>query len=112
MLGDGLLGFKKPLVGYVCHRCKMPGMFKVVCLDIFLLYGFTFLPCAKAKFVCSITFSSPGHFIQHCPTNGDPKFDIKKMKPATGIPRSMLLATPDGSYSLPDGVAAVLKPNE
>ncbi|THU48046.1 hypothetical protein C4D60_Mb09t22110 [Musa balbisiana] len=76
-IGDGLLGFKKPLVGYVCHRCKMPG-----------------------------------HFIQHCPTNGDPKFDIKKMKPATGIPRSMLLATPDGSYSLPDGVAAVLKPNE
>ncbi|XP_064940845.1 E3 ubiquitin ligase PQT3-like [Musa acuminata AAA Group] len=75
--GDGLLGFKKPPAGYVCHRCKMPG-----------------------------------HFIQHCPTNGDPKFDIKKMKPATGIPRSMLLATPDGSYSLPDGVAAVLKPNE
>ncbi|CAL9129704.1 unnamed protein product, partial [Musa textilis] len=34
------------------------------------------------------------------------------MKPATGIPRSMLLAAPDGSYSLPDGVAAVLKPNE
>ncbi|CAL9760982.1 unnamed protein product, partial [Musa acuminata subsp. burmannicoides] len=75
--GDGLLGFKKPPAGYVCHRCKMPG-----------------------------------HFIQHCPTNGDPKFDIKKMKPATGIPRSMLLATPDGSYSLPDGVAVVLKPNE
>ncbi|URE27382.1 DWNN [Musa troglodytarum] len=75
--GDGLVGFKKPPAGYICHRCKMPG-----------------------------------HFIQHCPTNGDPNFDIKKMKPATGIPRSMLLAAPDGSYSLPDGVAAVLKPNE
>ncbi|URE38493.1 DWNN [Musa troglodytarum] len=109
--GDGLVGFKKPPAGYICHRCKMPA-FKAVCLNIFLLYGFTFLPCSKTKFVCSIPFSSPGHFIQHCPTNGDPNFDIKKMKPATGIPRSMLLAAPDGSYSLPDGVAAVLKPNE
>ncbi|KAJ8460109.1 hypothetical protein OPV22_033040 [Ensete ventricosum] len=75
--GNGLVGFKKPSAGYVCHRCKVPG-----------------------------------HFIQHCPTNGDPDFDIRKMKPATGIPRSMLLTTPDGSYSLPNGVAAVLKPNE
>nr|GMD76434.1 zinc finger CCCH domain-containing protein 18-like isoform X1 [Ipomoea batatas] len=53
-----------------------------------------------------------GHFIQHCPTNGDPNFDIKRVKPPTGIPKSMLMATPDGSYALPSGANAVLKPNE
>nr|XP_017223541.1 PREDICTED: uncharacterized protein LOC108200001 isoform X2 [Daucus carota subsp. sativus] len=54
----------------------------------------------------------PGHFIQHCPTNGDPTFDIRKVKPPTGIPKSMLVPTPDGSYALPSGAVAVLKPNE
>ncbi|GMH28911.1 hypothetical protein Nepgr_030754 [Nepenthes gracilis] len=54
----------------------------------------------------------PGHFIQHCPTNGDPNYDIKKVRPPTGIPKSMLMATPDGSYALPSGVVAVLRPNE
>ncbi|KAL3818237.1 hypothetical protein ACJIZ3_004142 [Penstemon smallii] len=54
----------------------------------------------------------PGHFIQHCPTNGDPTYDIKRVKPPTGIPRSMLIASPDGSYTLPSGAVAVLKPNE
>uniref|UniRef100_A0A5B6ZIS9 DWNN domain-containing protein n=1 Tax=Davidia involucrata TaxID=16924 RepID=A0A5B6ZIS9_DAVIN len=54
----------------------------------------------------------PGHFIQHCPTNGDPTFDVKKVRPPTGIPKSMLMATPDGSYALPSGAVAVLRPNE
>ncbi|KAF7810115.1 E3 ubiquitin ligase PQT3-like isoform X1 [Senna tora] len=54
----------------------------------------------------------PGHFIQHCPTNGDPNYDIKRVKPPTGIPRSMLIAAADGSYALPTGDVAVLKPNE
>ncbi|XP_022718931.1 E3 ubiquitin ligase PQT3-like isoform X2 [Durio zibethinus] len=54
----------------------------------------------------------PGHFIQHCPTNGDPNYDIKRVKPPTGIPKSMLMTTPDGSYALPSGAVAVLKPNE
>ncbi|KAJ4796701.1 hypothetical protein LUZ62_047947 [Rhynchospora pubera] len=54
----------------------------------------------------------PGHFIQHCPTNGNPAFDPKRFKPPTGIPKSMLMTTPDGSYSLPGGAVAVLQPNE
>ncbi|KAK2983005.1 hypothetical protein RJ640_012880 [Escallonia rubra] len=54
----------------------------------------------------------PGHFIQHCPTNGDPNYDVKRSKPPTGIPKSMLMATPDGPYALSSGVVAVLKPNE
>ncbi|XXG77234.1 hypothetical protein AAC387_Pa08g1421 [Persea americana] len=53
-----------------------------------------------------------GHFIQHCPTNGDPDFDIKRLKPPKGIPKSMLMETPDGSYALPGGSVAILKPNE
>ncbi|GAB2252437.1 hypothetical protein Droror1_Dr00005284 [Drosera rotundifolia] len=54
----------------------------------------------------------PGHYIQHCPTNGDPNYDVRRVKPPTGIPRSMLIANPDGSYALPSGAVAVLKPNE
>lgn len=54
----------------------------------------------------------PGHFIQHCPTNGDPNYDVKKTKPPTGIPKSMLVPTTDGSYALPNGSVAYLKPNE
>ncbi|BBN06720.1 E3 ubiquitin-protein ligase RBBP6 [Marchantia polymorpha subsp. ruderalis] len=57
---------------------------------------------------CGVT----GHYIQHCPTNGDPTYDIKKVKPPTGIPKTMLVANPDGSYALPTGEVAVLKPNE
>lgn len=53
-----------------------------------------------------------GHFIQHCATNGDPNYDIKRVKAPTGIPRSMLQATPEGSYALPSGAVAVLRPNE
>jgi E3 ubiquitin-protein ligase RBBP6 len=57
---------------------------------------------------CNIT----GHFIQHCPTNGNPAYDPKRFKPPTGIPKSMLMTTPDGSYTLPGGAVAVLQPNE
>uniref|UniRef100_A0A2C9WCD2 DWNN domain-containing protein n=1 Tax=Manihot esculenta TaxID=3983 RepID=A0A2C9WCD2_MANES len=53
----------------------------------------------------------PGHFIQHCPTNGDPKYDFKRVKPPTGIPKSMLMPNPDGSYKLSSGATAVLQPN-
>ncbi|KAK1377166.1 hypothetical protein POM88_033359 [Heracleum sosnowskyi] len=54
----------------------------------------------------------PGHLIQHCSTNGDPTFDVKRTKPPTGIPKSMLMATLDGSYALPSGLFTVLKPSE
>ncbi|KAI3894725.1 hypothetical protein MKX03_033374 [Papaver bracteatum] len=52
----------------------------------------------------------PGHFIQHCPTNGDAEYDIKRLRPPTGIPKSMLMVNADGSYALP-GAVAVMKPN-
>ncbi|KAI3904273.1 hypothetical protein MKW92_024343 [Papaver armeniacum] len=50
----------------------------------------------------------PGHYIQHCPTNGDPDYDVKKLRPPTGIPKSMLVETADGSYALPGGSVAKL----
>lgn len=54
----------------------------------------------------------PGHFIQHCPTNGDPNYDMRRVRPPTGIPKSMLMPNPDGSYALPSGATAVLRPND
>uniref|UniRef100_A0A2C9UA49 DWNN domain-containing protein n=1 Tax=Manihot esculenta TaxID=3983 RepID=A0A2C9UA49_MANES len=54
----------------------------------------------------------PGHFIQHCPTNGDPNYDMKRVRLPTGIPKSMLMPNPDGSYALPSGATAVLRPND
>ncbi|KAK7346556.1 hypothetical protein VNO80_21077 [Phaseolus coccineus] len=45
--------------------------------------------------------SGNGDFIQHCPTNGDPNYDMRKVKQTTGIPRSMLMVNSQGSYALP-----------
>lgn len=74
------------------------------------VYGFIYP--RKIELCTKRLFSYSGHFIQHCPTNGDSTYDVKRVKPPTGIPKSMLVATPDGSYSLPSGAVAVLKPNE
>ncbi|WZY88053.1 hypothetical protein YC2023_044788 [Brassica napus] len=53
-------------------------------------------------YICHRCYVS-GHFIQSCSTNGDPNYDVKRIKPHTGIPKSMLAAS---------GAVAVLKPNE
>ncbi|CAM6106070.1 unnamed protein product [Calypogeia fissa] len=53
-----------------------------------------------------------GHFIQHCRTNGDPDYDKKKIRPPTGIPRCMLARDPEGTYVLPTGEVALMKPKE
>ncbi|KAF2308075.1 hypothetical protein GH714_034919 [Hevea brasiliensis] len=53
-----------------------------------------------------------GHFIQDCPTNGDPNYDCKRLRPPTGIPKSILMPNPDGSYVLSSGATAVLQPND
>ncbi|CAA7049334.1 unnamed protein product [Microthlaspi erraticum] len=56
--------------------------------------------------------NTAGHLIQHCPTNGDPNYNVKRPKPPTGIPKSMLMPTPDGSLAMADGAVAALQPNE
>ncbi|KAF9622310.1 hypothetical protein IFM89_031113 [Coptis chinensis] len=37
--------------------------------------------------------NTSGHFIQHCPTNGDPNYDRRVVKKPTGILKSMLIET-------------------
>ncbi|KAF3786149.1 putative RING finger protein P8B7-15c [Nymphaea thermarum] len=120
--GRGGMESKTPPPGYVCHRCKVPGMSTSDSCLLFISLRIPVLVCHcffdRLGFLASITLLKlyplylTGHFIQHCPTNGDPNYDIKKVKPPTGIPKSMLVATPDGSYALPSGAVAVLRPNE
>ncbi|GJD08191.1 Uncharacterized RING finger protein [Galdieria sulphuraria] len=58
----------------------------------------------------------PGHWIHHCPTNGDPNFDIVRVRRPTGIPRSMLqsVEAPIRGTGLrtPGGEFVTLKPNQ
>jgi len=58
----------------------------------------------------------PGHWIHHCPTNGDPNFDIVRVRRPTGIPRSMLqsVEAPVRGTGLrtPGGEFVTLKPNQ
>ncbi|KAG2310999.1 hypothetical protein Bca52824_022556 [Brassica carinata] len=55
----------------------------------------------------------PGHICHHCSvSNMICSHDVTRVKPPIGIPKSMLVATPDGSHSFPSVAVAVLKPNE
>lgn len=60
--------------------------------------------------------NQPGHFINQCPTNGDPTYDIPKVKKPTGIPRMYLKPVAGGdsrpSLILPGGQFAVMAANE
>ncbi|RLN59888.1 hypothetical protein BBP00_00006269 [Phytophthora kernoviae] len=40
---------------------------------------------------------TPGHYIQNCPTNGDPEYDQHRVKKKTGIPKSFMKAVSDPS---------------
>eukprot|EP00249_Psilotum_nudum_P023482 c28890_g1_i5 orf=401-3727(+) len=44
----------------------------------------------------------PGHFIQHCPTNGDPAYDRKRVIFSAGIPKAKLKVDEEGPYTSPD----------
>lgn len=61
--------------------------------------------------------SSPGHFINNCPTNGDPAYDFHKVKKATGIPRAFLKPVENGASGtndtmmIPGGGIVVMQPN-
>jgi hypothetical protein len=59
---------------------------------------------------------SSGHWIYQCPTNGDPNYDLPKVKKATGIPRSFLKPVQGGDAKatllLPEGGFAIMIPNE
>ncbi|KAJ8903813.1 hypothetical protein NDN08_000346 [Rhodosorus marinus] len=60
--------------------------------------------------------SKPGHWIEQCPTNGDPRFDKIKVRYPTGIPQSMLKTVSAPStgtgLQLAPGQFVTLQPNE
>lgn len=53
-----------------------------------------------------------GHFIDNCPTNGDPNFDSTKPKRTTGIPQSFLKPVDSGGMVNYDGQLVEYQPNE
>ncbi|CAI6005255.1 unnamed protein product [Closterium sp. NIES-65] len=55
----------------------------------------------------------PGHYIKHCPTNGDPAFDVvRRVRPPSGIPKSFLRPDQGGGYLMPDGSMASMGAQE
>ena len=63
--------------------------------------------------------NTPGHYIQFCPTNGDPKFDQVRRRTPVGIPRSQLKTVAsgadegvEGGLMMPDGSIARMTPDE
>lgn len=72
-------------------------------------------PRPSQNYVCH-RCNKPGHWIDQCPTNGDPTFDKIKVRAPTGIPRSMLrqVDAPESGTGLQDssGHFVTLQPNE
>jgi E3 ubiquitin-protein ligase RBBP6 len=56
-------------------------------------------PAPPAGYVCH-RCRVPGHFIQHCPTNGDPRYDIRAQAPS--VSSTSLLPTPAPASATPD----------
>ncbi|CAH0514439.1 unnamed protein product [Peronospora belbahrii] len=58
--------------------------------------GSNLLGDPPSNYVC-YRCGTPGHYIQNCPTNGDPEFDQHRVKKKTGIPKSFMKAVSDPS---------------
>lgn len=71
---------KAPPSSYICHRCGDTG----ICFKIHFIDSIESI----IKIILLVNFI--GHYINVCPTNGNPDFDFQKPKKATGIPRSFL----------------------
>ncbi|KAK3276075.1 hypothetical protein CYMTET_15830 [Cymbomonas tetramitiformis] len=63
-----------------------------------------------AGYICK-RCHKPGHFVQECPTNGDPVFDISKKCHAPGIPVSYIAPDPNGRILMGDGQTGVMQPS-
>lgn len=72
-------------------------------------------PTPGPNYVCH-RCGKPGHWIDQCPTNGDPTFDKVRVRRPTGIPQSMLRSVPVPSsgtgLQLRSGQFVTLQPNE
>lgn len=63
------------------------------------------------NYVC-FRCNQTGHYINQCPTNGDPEFDQKRLRNPVGIPMSRLGVSSEGGLNLPGGQVGSLIPNE
>lgn len=61
------------------------------------------------SYVCN-RCNQQGHWINHCPTNGDKRFDIRRNVPLTGIPRAFIKTVTRDDGQLDE--VAVAHPNE
>lgn len=52
------------------------------------------------------------HWVQDCPTQGDPEFDRKRIRPPVGIPMTRLAMSQEGGLILPSGQTGTLVANE
>jgi len=53
-----------------------------------------------------------GHYIMNCPTNGDPEFDVKRVRHPVGIPVTRLVTSGEGGLMLPSGETGALAVND
>ena len=52
------------------------------------------------------------HWVQDCPTQGDPNYDRKRVRPPVGIPMTRLALSEEGGLVLPGGQTGTLVANE
>ena len=80
---------KIPPPSYICHRCNQPGIM-MLNIDISIIDLLMILNKFYFKKKKDINLIFTGHYINNCPTNGDPSYDFHKVKKPTGIPKSFL----------------------
>ncbi|XP_039140832.1 E3 ubiquitin ligase PQT3-like isoform X2 [Dioscorea cayenensis subsp. rotundata] len=73
-------------------------------------HGFGHLETPPQGYVCH-RCGVAGHFIHHCPTNGDPEFDNKRFTPQFRNLSPMPMSTSNGSCVLQSGVVSA-RPDE
>lgn len=67
-----------------CKEEKIDDGFKFLSVKGFGKGQFLIPPLGYVCHRCKVS----GHYIQHCPTNGDPNFDFKRVKPTTWISKA------------------------
>lgn len=65
-----------------------------------------------AEYRCPRCEAFGAHWIQDCPTHGDPTYDKKRVRPPVGIPMTRLARSTEGGLVLPDGNTGTLIANE
>ena len=64
------------------------------------------------EYVCPRCGVAGQHWLQDCPTQGDPAYDRKRVRPPVGIPMTRLARSQEGGLVLPDGQTGTLVANE